>query len=417
MSKTITVIGGGGAGMMAAIKSAEYFYQNKIDGKVVLLEKNEKLGKKVFITGKGRCNLTNAGDTTEFFDMVPRNSKFLYSAIYGFDSSAVMEFFEQEGLSLKVERGNRVFPSSDHSSDVIRTLEKALNKYGVEVVLNCEVKDISWKREQFEILSKNKSYFSDSIILATGGISYESTGSTGDGIRWAERLGHEKKKMYPALVPIVCSDECARQMQGLSLKNVSLKFFDGKKLLFDGFGEMLFTHFGISGPLVLSASSLIGDKIEKGPLKLEIDLKSALSEEQLDKRILREFEENKNKNFENCISSMYPSKLIPVIIKRAGIDPYKKVHDVTKQERSNLIKATKHFELTATSLRGFNEAIITRGGVSVKDINPSTMESKRIKGLYFAGEMIDVDAFTGGYNLQIAWSTGCLAGVSAAQGL
>lgn len=420
MSKII-IVGGGAAGMMAAIAAAETLIE-KDDyrpGDVVLLEQNEKLGKKVFITGKGRCNVTNACDVNDLFTNIFKNSKFLYSAIYGFDNYQTMNFFESEGLRLKTERGERVFPLSDHSSDVIKTLENKLRRLEVEIHLNTKVSDIQITDDKISgvILENKKKLTAQSVVLATGGVSYPVTGSTGDGIKWSKACGHKITDLTPGLVPFVCKEEYVKQLQGLSLKNVRLTICDEKKKLYSDEGEMLFTHFGISGPLVLSASSVVCDRIGEKSLGATIDLKMALDQEQLDKRILRDFEKNINKNFSNAISELLPSKMIPVIIALSKIDPYKKVHEITKEERQRFIKLLKEFPLTITGLRGFNEAIITRGGVSVKDINPSTMESKVIAGLYFAGEMIDVDAKTGGFNLQIAWSTGHLAGQSAGEGM
>lgn len=422
----IVVVGGGAAGMMAAVKAAEKIKESGMSyqGSVVLLEHNEKLGKKLFITGKGRCNITNACDTEDLFVNICRNPKFCYSAIYGFDNLGVMDFFEKEGLRLKTERGGRVFPHSDHSSDVIRVLSDALRKNGVEVILGADVKNIMLSDDESRVtgvtFSLNKHVQEidcKSVIVATGGLSYATTGSTGDGLAWAEKLGHTITETRPSLVPFVCREEYVRGLQGLSLKNVTVSIFSGKKKLYTDFGEMLFTHFGVSGPLILSASAMVGDKLSKGELDMFIDLKSALDFDTLDKRLLRDFEENMNKNFENAISGLLPAKLIPVTITLSGIDPRKKVHDISKEERQNFVRLLKAFPCTVTGLRDYNEAIITRGGVSVKNINPSTMESKLISGLYFAGEMIDVDAKTGGFNLQIAWSTGALAGISAAEAI
>lgn len=417
MNKVI-VIGGGAAGMMAACAAA------KAGTEVTLYEKNEKLGKKIFITGKGRCNLTNACDTQELFESIPRNPKFLYSAIYGYDNFQVMNFFEQNGTKLKVERGNRVFPVTDHSSDVIAALKRAMNELGVEIVLNTPVQGIVTKREDSDKtvvcgveLANHKKEQADAVILATGGCSYTSTGSTGDGYQLAEKLGHQIVECHPSLVPFTAKEDYVKQLMGLSLKNVRVSIWKGKKQLFSDFGEMLFTHFGVSGPLLLSASSIVNDAITKGELSMEIDLKPALTEEQLDKRILREFADAPNKQFANAIGSLYPSKLTPVIIRLCGILPEKRVNEITKNEREALIHITKHFPVTLTGLRGFEEAIITRGGVSVKQVNPSTMESKLVDGLYFAGELLDVDALTGGFNLQIAWSSGFLAGSSAAEAM
>lgn len=407
----VIVIGGGAAGMFAALGAAEAGHR------VTILEQNEKLGKKIYITGKGRCNLTNACDTEEIFAHVPRNAKFLYSAIYTYDNFRVMDFFEVNGMPVKTERGNRVFPVSDHSSDVISTLQKALEKAGVEVLLHTKVTEILSKDGKIAgvRLKNGEKRTVDAIILATGGKSYSSTGSTGDGFVFAEQLGHKIEEPVPSLVPMTVLEDYCMQMQGLSLRNVQATIREGGKVIFEEFGEMLFTHFGVSGPLMLSASSVVNDRLRKKNLSLTIDLKPALSEEQLDARILRDFEENKNRQFKNSVKGLLPAKMIPVVISLSGIDPEKKINGITKQERKKLVECIKAFPLTLTGLRGFNEAIITRGGVSVKQVDPSTMESKLVKGLYFAGEILDVDAYTGGFNLQIAWSTGYLAGSSIAE--
>lgn len=407
MSKVI-VIGGGAAGMFAAIQAAKKGHQ------VVLLEKNEKLGKKIYITGKGRCNITNACDTEELFQNVMRNSKFLYSAFYTCSNYQVMDFFESNGLSLKTERGERVFPQSDHSSDVIAVLQRVLKQEGVEIHLHTEVKKISIKEGQVTgvFLADGSFLHGEQVIVATGGCSYVTTGSTGDGYRFAKEAGHKVTKLTPALVPFETEEAWIKELQGLSLKNVSVKIEKNGKVLYDAFGEMLFTHYGVSGPLLLSASSVVNDYEDKMPLHLTIDLKPALEEEQLDKRILRDFEENQNRQFKNAVQKLFPAKLIPVMIRLSGISPEKKVNEITREERQGFVKLIKAFPLTLSRFRDFNEAIITRGGVSVKEVNPSTMESKLVKGLYFAGEVLDLDALTGGFNLQIAWSTGYLAGDS-----
>lgn len=422
----VIVVGGGAAGMMAAIAAADS------GCKVCLIEKNEKLGKKLFITGKGRCNVTNAAEAETFFQNVCTNSKFLYSAFYGYDNHAVMDFLESAGCPLKIERGERVFPVSDHSSDVIAAFQRELKKRGVEILLNTRVTDILTRlreeqaADQAQIsdcgangqcdghmtfegvkLSDGRVLTADKGIICTGGISYPSTGSTGDGYRFAERTGHRVRECSPALVPFRIAEKWCGGLSGLSLKNVSVVMLSGKKRLYEGFGEMLFTHFGVSGPLILSASSSYhGEK----DAKLFIDLKPALDEEQLDKRILRDFEENKNKQFKNSLGGLFPMKLIPVMIELSGIQPEKKVNEITKEERRAFGNLIKKLPLTVEGTRGYEEAVITRGGVSVKDVNPSTMESKKVRGLYFAGEVLDVDALTGGFNLQIAWSTGYLAG-------
>lgn len=407
MSKVI-VIGGGAAGMFAAIQAAKKGHQ------VVLLEKNEKLGKKIYITGKGRCNITNACDTEELFQNVMRNNKFLYSAFYTCSNYQVMDFFESNGLPIKTERGERVFPQSDHSSDVIAVLQRVLKQEGVDIHLYTEVKKISIKEGQVNgVFLADGSFLSgEQVIVATGGCSYVTTGSTGDGYRFAKEAGHKVTKLTPALVPFETAEPWIKELQGLSLRNVSVKIEKNGKVLYDAFGEMLFTHYGVSGPLFLSASSVVNDYEDKMPLHLTIDLKPALEEEQLDKRILRDFEENQNRQFKNAVQKLFPAKLIPVMIRLSGISPEKKVNEITREERQGFVKLIKAFPLTLSRLRDFNEAIITRGGVSVKEINPSTMESKLVKGLYFAGEVLDLDALTGGFNLQIAWSTGYLAGDS-----
>lgn len=407
MSKVL-VIGGGPAGCFAAIAAAEQGHQ------VVLLERNEKIGKKLFITGKGRCNLTNACDTEELFSNIPRNSKFLFSAIYSYDNFRVMDFFEQNGTPVKVERGNRVFPVSDHSSDVIAALKRSLDAHKVKIMYHTTVEKLMVSENCVHgvITAEGKKMPADAVVIATGGCSYASTGSTGDGYRFAEACGHAIKTCSPSLVPFNAEEEYVKELQGLSLKNVKVSIYQGKKLLYEAFGEMLFTHFGVSGPLMLSASSVVNDAVRKQPLKLYIDWKPALSEEQLDHRILRDFEEAKNRQVIHGIEKLYPSKFLPIILRLAKIPAEKRVNEVTKEERQRLVDLTKKFPVTLTGLRGFSEAIITKGGVSVKEVNPSTMESKLTKHLYFAGEVLDLDAFTGGFNLQIAWSTGYLAGSS-----
>lgn len=411
--KRILIIGGGAAGMMAAAAARSR------GAKVVLLEKNEKTGKKIYITGKGRCNLTNACAPEDFFRNVVSNNKFLYSAFYQMDNQAVMDFFEKAGCGLKVERGERVFPVSDHSSDVIAALNRKLEREGVRICLRTAVSQILSDPGMPEKvsgvrLSDGRVLSADAVIVATGGSSYTSTGSDGDGYKFAQRAGHTVSKLRPALVPLVVREAWCREMQGLSLKNVSLSLKSGKKKIYEGFGEMLFTHFGVSGPLILSASSYYAKKINNMPAQLHIDLKPALSREQLDKRILRDFDENKNRQFKNSLNGLLPAKMIPVMIQISGIPPEKPVNEITKEERTRLLECLKNLALTVTGTRGFSEAIVTQGGVHVKEINPSTMESKLVGGLYFAGEILDTDAMTGGFNLQIAWSTGYLAGISAA---
>ena len=407
----VIVVGGGAAGMFAAIAAAKNGHQ------VTLYEKNEKLGKKIFITGKGRCNITNAADMEELFDAVVTNSKFLYSSFYGYTNQNVIDFFEDAGVPVKIERGNRVFPISDHSSDVIRALKREMKKVGVKVCLNTEVKSVEAEKGKFNkvVLKDTTTQAADACIVATGGLSYRSTGSTGDGFRFAENVGHKVTQCFPSLVPMETKEPWICELQGLSLRNVEAKILDGKKELYKDFGEMLFTHFGVSGPLIISASSYVGKKFmdkngQKKGLTLEIDLKPALTEEQLDQRVLRDFEENHNRQFKNAITKLFPTKLIPVMLELGGIDPEKKVNNIEKEERKQFVHLIKHFRMTLTGLRGYLEAIITKGGVNVKEIDPGTMESKLVKGLYFAGEVLDLDALTGGFNLQIAWSTGYAAG-------
>ncbi|MCH5281681.1 MAG: NAD(P)/FAD-dependent oxidoreductase [Lachnospiraceae bacterium] len=412
MSKVI-VVGGGAAGMMAAIAAGERGHQ------VTLLERNEKLGKKLFITGKGRCNLTNAAPIDQLFSQIVTNPKFLYSAIYGFDNFACMAFFEEKGLKLKTERGNRVFPLSDHSSDVIRILEKEIARLHIRVKFHTRVSELLFEEDAngAKVIKgvkdeKGNSYHAHSVILATGGVSYPSTGSAGDGIKLAEKAGHAVNTTYPGLVPLKAKENWCKSLMGLSLKNVRISLLDGKKTLYEGFGEMLFTHFGVSGPLILSASSYVNQILTQKALQLYIDLKPALSMEQLDDRLIREFEEKRSKQFKNALQGLFPSALIPVMVSLSSIDPEKKAGSIGKEERHRFAGLIKGLPLTITGTGSFEEAIITKGGIHVKEINPSTMESKRIANLYFAGEMIDVDALTGGFNLQIAWSTGHLAGES-----
>lgn len=390
----VAVIGGGAAGMFASVFAAEN------GNEVHLFEKNERLGKKLFITGKGRCNVTNAAEIETLLANVRSNPKFLYSAFYGYSNEMVMDFFEKHGCPLKIERGERVFPMSDRSSDIIHTLEQTMRRAGVKIHLSHPVRS----------LEEMKGF--DAVIVATGGISYPSTGSTGDGYRFAKELGISVTELTQGLVPLNIEGELPKMLQGLSLKNVTAAIYDGKKELYKDFGEMLFTHFGVSGPLILTGSLYISKQIKKGPLRLVIDLKPALTKEQLDARLLREFEEGKNRQFKNVLGNLFPQKLIPVMVGLSGIEPEKKVHEISRAERERFVNLIKEFELKITSLRGWNEAIITRGGVSVKEINPSTMECKKYPGLYFVGEVLDLDAKTGGFNLQIAWSTAYLAGIS-----
>lgn len=408
----LAVIGGGAAGMMASIFAA------RGGAEVHVYEKNEKLGKKLYITGKGRCNLTNAcEDMEELLGSVKSNPKFLYSAFYGFTNRDAMEFFEKEGLKIKTERGDRVFPVSDRSADVLDVLKGAMKRSGVKVHLNTEVKRLRKEGDTFilEFEDQTEKRF-DRVFVATGGISYESTGSTGDGYRFAEEFGMKLVETCPSLVPFNIKEAFVKELQGLSLKNVSIRVQDGKKVLYEGFGEMLFTHFGVSGPLILTASSVCARKAREKELKLYLDLKPALSSEQLDARILREFEENKKKQFKNVAPVFFPSKLAPVMMELSGILPEKKVNEITREERQYFLRIMKELELTITGLRGYNEAIITKGGVSVREIDPSTMEAKKVPGLYFIGEVLDLDAVTGGFNLQIAWSTAVAAARSLQDG-
>ena len=407
MSKTL-VIGGGAAGMFAAIAAAGNGHE------VHVYEKNEKLGKKLFITGKGRCNITNACDMETLFDAVVTNSKFLYSSFYGYTNQNVIDFFEQIGVKTKVERGERVFPQSDHSSDVIRALEAEMRRRGVQIHLYTEVRRVVSDEGRFSFieLADGSRVKGDACIVATGGLSYQTTGSTGDGHRFAKENGHSVVECMPALVPMTAKEDWVPRLQGLSLRNVSAVIYDGKKRLYEEFGEMLFTHYGVSGPLMLSASSIVGKKLREKELKLVIDLKPALSMEQLEKRVLRDFEENQNRQFKNAVGKLFPAKLIPVMIELSGIDEDKKVNIISREERQRFVSLIKNLPVTLTGLRGYNEAIITKGGVKVKEIDPGTMESKLVKGLYFAGEVLDLDAVTGGFNLQIAWSTGYAAGMS-----
>ena len=396
--RTVAVIGGGASGMMAAIAAAEE------GAKVTLYEKNEKLGKKLYITGKGRCNLTNACEIADFFPNIVSNGKFLYSAVYSFSGRDTCAFFEDAGLPLKTERGNRVFPASDKSSDVIKTLEKKLKECGVKVCLHREIHDLS-------------DLSADAVIIATGGITYPATGSTGDGYRFAEEIGHTVRTPIPALVPLLSDDPCISRLEGLSLRNVGIRIEQGGKEYYSGFGEMLFTSDGVSGPLILSASSYIGRALTEGEeFFLHIDLKPALSEDMLDQRILRDFGEQKNKEFKNALGKLLPASLIPVVIEKSGIDPYKQVNAVTKAEREHLRKILKDFVIRLTDTAGVKQAVITNGGVKVDGIDPKTMRSKIRPDVYFAGEVLDVDALTGGFNLQIAFSTGWAAGKAAAKG-
>jgi predicted Rossmann fold flavoprotein len=402
--KRVAVIGGGPAGMMAAICSAKNGHD------VTLYEKNEKLGKKLFLTGKGRCNITNNADISGFFSNIPRNSKFLYSALYAFPNYDLIEFLEANGLKTKVERGERVFPVSDKSSDVIKAFQKSLKDNKVKVLLNTNIKNIEKQDKKFIITAKNTEHKFDAAIIATGGLSYPSTGSDGKFFNIVKSLGHTTTKFEPSLVSLITDDFSIRPV-GLTLKNISAKFYNSGKLIHSDFGELLFTHWGISGPLVLSASAhYYSDNMDDAYVVL--DLKSALNEQKLENRILSDINLNSNKDFSNFIRGYLPSSMVPHFIDRLNFNGEIKCNMITKENRKEIIYLLKNYRLDITAKRGISEAIITRGGISTKEINPSTMESKIIPELYFAGEMIDVDAFTGGYNLQIAFSTGYLAGLS-----
>jgi len=403
---TVAVVGAGPAGMMAAIKASE---QNK----VILIDKNNKLGKKLYITGKGRCNVTNAKDISEFFGNIPGNPNFLYSSLYSFTNEQAMDFLRELGVKLKVERGDRVFPESDKSSDIISAFEKEILRRGIAVRLNCHVADIEFSCSKINalILNDGSRIEADHFIFCTGGISYPQTGSTGEGHALARKLGHNVTKLMPSLVPIEVREEWVKELQGLSLRNVEFKLLDSRnKTLYRDFGEMLFTHYGLSGPIVLSGSRIVNFHKD---LKVSINLKPALSVEEIDKRLQKDFAKNINKAFKNSLDELLPKKMIPVIINLSQIEPDKKVNMITKEERRNLVNLIQNLEFKVKGLRPVAEAIITAGGIDVKEIDPSTMKSKIISNLSFAGEIIDVDALTGGYNIQIALSTGYLAGANA----
>ena len=407
MSKVL-VIGAGAAGSMAAIFAA------RAGNDVIVFEKNAKTGKKIYITGKGRCNLTNAVENEELIKNTIRNPKFMYSAYSAFSSNDTIGFFEKLNCPIKVERGNRAFPESDHSSDIIKALDKAMEEAGVKVRYNTPVEQLVISDDGATIkgikLRDGKMVEADKVIVATGGLSYRSTGSTGDGYEFAKQAGHTVKDLRPSLVALEVKESFVKELEGLSLKNVRVIVKNGKKTLFNELGEMLFTRNGVSGPLVLSASSIAGDLFYSEGGELSIDLKPALTEDELDARLLRDFTEFRAKALKNALDKLLPKSLIPVFLERTKINTEKKAGDLTKSERSVIIDLLKHFTLQITGLKGYEEAVITKGGVSVKEINPKTMESKLVKGLYFAGEVLDVDALTGGFNLQIAWSTGVVAG-------
>jgi len=406
------VIGGGPAGMMAAIWAA------KTGKQVVLLEKNDKLGKKLFITGKGRCNMTNDSDVENHLNQMTTNKKFMYSAAYSFDSYMTLEFFNELGLRTKVERGQRVFPISDHSSDVIKAFKLGLSQEKVTVKYGETVKEILIEKGKVKgVKTDNFEYPCENVVIATGGKSYDMTGSTGDGYRFAKKHGHKVINPVQGLVPIETVEKDILELQGLSLRNVTLSMFvkDKVKPIYSALGEMLFTHFGITGPLVLAASSYIPRDIGYENLWIELDLKPGLTFEKLDKRIIRDFDKYINKSLKNGLGNLLPSAMIPLIIKRSKLDPTMSINQISKEQRNTIVKCIKSFQLHVNGLRKFNESIITRGGVDVKDINPHTMESNHVNNLYFVGEVIDVDSRTGGYNLQIAYSTAYLAGLTISE--
>ena len=406
----VVVIGGGAAGMLAAGAAGS-------TGKsVLLIEKNEKLGKKLFITGKGRCNITNNADINEFYQYIPRNPKFLYSSFSMFSNSDLLMLLESLGLKTKEERGGRVFPLSDKSSDVIKALCKYLHENNVSILLDTSVNKINTEDEKIVSvqLNDNSLVYCNSAIICTGGMSYPQTGSTGDGYKLASQLGHTITDIAPSLVPLLAKEDTIKDLQGLSLKNISISVIANDRIIYKDFGEMLFTHYGLSGPIILSSSFYITEYLKKKEtIKISIDLKPALSKEDLDKRIVKDFEKNSRKQYKNSLDELLPKKLIPVIIRLSSINEEKEVNQITKEERTRLVDLLKNFEFTITGTRPVSEAIITSGGVNIKEINPKTMESKIISGLFFAGEILDIDAFTGGFNLQIAFSTGYNAGINS----
>ena len=418
----VIIIGGGPAGMLAAITSAQK------GNETTIIEKNNRLGKKLLITGKGRCNITSSIDINDFINNIPGNGKFLYSAFQNYTNKDIIHFLEKNGVSVKEERGNRIFPKSDKSLDVEKAFEREINKLHINVKLNSKVTKILVKNSKVEGVKYlnsediEKTLYADKIILATGGATYPLTGSTGDGYKMAKQLGHTVTKIKPSLVPLTASKgsiKICQKLQGLSLRNVAIRLMDAEKSkkIYEDFGEMIFTHFGVSGPTILSSSAHllryknVEELLANGKIVLEIDLKPALSEQQLDLRIQRDFSANKNKEFKNSLDALLPQKLIPVIVDLSGIDEDKKVNEVTKEERLKLVELLKKFNVTISGFRPLEEGIITAGGINVKEINPKTMESKIVEGLFFAGEIIDVDAYTGGFNLQIAYSTGYTAGL------
>ena len=417
--KTI-VIGGGPAGMIAAVTTAEQ------GNSVTILEKMEDLGKKLLITGKGRCNITNSAEMEDFMKNIPENAKFLYSSFNQYTNQDIINFLNKQGVATKVERGGRVFPVSDRAEDVLNAFKRKLKELNVEIKTNFEVTQILTEGStaigiEGKYKGKTERMLANKVILTTGGKSYPVTGSTGDGYKITEKLGHTITPLKPSLVPLICEEDSKKicqDMQGLSLRNVAIKVKHENKIIYEDFGEMLFTHYGLSGPIILSASAIliryknIEKLLKSNKIKIFIDLKPALDEEKLDNRILRDFEELRNKQFKNSLEKLLPRKMINTIIEITGINPEKRINEITKEERKKLVKILKNFELNINGFRKIEEAIITKGGINVKEINPRTMESKIIKGLYFAGEIIDLDAFTGGFNLQIAWSTGYVAGLN-----
>ncbi len=408
--KRVAVIGGGASGMLCALLSA------RNGDNVTLFEKNEKLGKKLFITGKGRCNLTNTADLYEFPDHIVTNPKFLYSALSSFGSADTIRFFEEKlGLKTKTERGGRVFPESDHAFDVTDALKRGMKRYGVEIFLNTAVKSVLTDGEKVTgvKLPGGKRFMADAVVVATGGLSYPSTGSTGDGYRFAKEAGLSVTECVPSLVPFLVSGEYPKRLQGLTLKNIGIKIYGGEKKLYEDFGELLFTHFGVSGPIILSASARIAQKEFDKPLSLFVDLKPALDRKTLEERLLRDFTEHSQRHFRNSLPELLPKTFIPVMVDASAIDADKTSGSITKQEREHLAALFKRFPFTITGKRGFDEAVITKGGVDVRELDPKTMEAKKIKGLFFIGEVIDIDALTGGFNLQIAWSTAFAAANAA----
>jgi len=414
----VLVIGGGAAGLMAAVTAAEQ------GNNVIILEKMDSLGKKLLITGKGRCNITNSADMEEFMKNIPENSKFLFSAFNQYNNQNIINFLKEQGVATKVERGGRVFPVSDKAIDVLNAFTRKLKELNVQIKTNFEVTKILTEEGiiagiEGENNGKTERLLADKVVLATGGKSYPVTGSTGDGYILSKEVGHTVTNIKPSLVPLTCSSKSkllCQEMQGLSLRNVAIKIKCEEKTIYEDFGEMLFTHYGLSGPIILSSSAIliryknIENLLKENKIKISIDLKPALDEEKLDNRLLRDFEELKNKQFKNSLEKLLPRKMIEPVIELTGINPEKRINEITKEERKKVVKILKGLELTISGFRHIEEAIVTSGGVSIKEINPKTMESKIIKGLHFAGEVMDLDAFTGGFNLQIAWSTGYAAG-------